>query len=125
MVKIQWITSHIIPVNDAADLLEKLACSSSSITDLNLELEEYCSVLKSSLNQLKFNLWNYNKNDLSFGKILQVDNVWNWKWISTGVKKIDIVLVRFRSGCVGVRKYLFKIGCADSPYYTDIISWKI
>ena len=46
MVKIQWITSHIIPVNDAADLLEKLSCSSSSITDLNLELEEYCSVLK-------------------------------------------------------------------------------
>ena len=46
IVKIQWIPSHIIPENDAIDLLAKLAGSSSnSITDLNLEQEEHFSVL--------------------------------------------------------------------------------
>ena len=38
MVKIQWIPSNIIPGNDAAELQAKLACSSSSITDLNQKL---------------------------------------------------------------------------------------
>ena len=55
MIKIQWIF-HVLFRNDAEDLLPKLACNSSCISNLNLELEEYYSILKSSFNQFKFNL---------------------------------------------------------------------
>ena len=35
------------------------------------------------------------------------------------------MLARFRSGCVGVREYLFKTGCADSTYCVYCLNYQL
>ena len=45
-MKLRWILSHVIPGNDVAEHLAKLACNNDEMTNLNLEYEEYYSLLR-------------------------------------------------------------------------------
>ena len=53
IVKLLSILSHVIPGNDIADDLIKMAFNNSKMTNLSLEYEKYYSLLKKSF---KFNL---------------------------------------------------------------------
>ena len=113
-VVIQWIPSHNIPQNDLVDKIAKEACFYSFITPLNLEFEEYICLLKSKLYSYKNQLWTEHKASLAISSV--IENIWEWKWISSGSKHCDTLLARFRNGHVGLRKYLYKVKVVDSPF---------
>ena len=113
-IVLQWIPSHTIPQNDIADTIAKQACWYEEPTFLPLELEESISLLKTKFFTYKRQLWERDKLTLHLFKIL--DDIYKWKWISSGSKHCDALLARFRSGSVGLRKYLFKMKLVDSPY---------
>ena len=86
------------------------------MTNLNLEYEEYYSLLRKSFNTFKSGLWTLNKSNLYLGKVMQNKNIWTWNWISLGIRRFDVVLAKFRNGCAGARDYLYKIGSVNSPF---------
>ena len=83
-------------------------------TYLSLEFEKCISLLKRKCFTYKRQFLEKDKLTLILSKV--VDNIFNWKWISSGWKHCDALLARFRSGHFGLRKYLFKMQLVNCPY---------
>ena len=90
-----------------------LACNNGEMINLNLE---YYSMLRKSFNSSKSDLWTLNKSNLYLREVVQNKNIWTWKWISSGIRRFDVVLTRFINGCAGAKKYLYKICSVDSAF---------
>ena len=37
-------------------------------------------------------------------------------WVTRGIRKCNVIITRYRSGCVGINEYLFKLGFVKTPY---------
>ena len=116
---IQWIPSHNIPQNDLVDQIAKNSCFHSISTSLSLEFEEYIFLLKKKLFEYKNQLWAQEKVSLAISTV--IENIWEWKWMSSGSKHCNTLLARFRNGHVGLRNYLYKIELVDSIHFLFIL----
>ena len=78
-----------------------------------MEFEEHLINLKSKFLKFNFTPWNTNKTSFYIGQ--HIVDVSKEIWIPSGSRHIDSVMARFRSGCVGVNEFLYKIKQTNSP----------
>ena len=114
-ITLQWIPSHKgIHGNEVADQVSKHACEYDAITNLDLEFEEnYCKLI-GKIKETTHSKWLNDKTTLFIGQI--INNITNWTWQSSGNRKLDVIMARFRNNSAGTKEVLFKIKKADDPY---------
>ena len=113
-IYLQWIPSHRgIDGNEVVDVLAKEACATGHAVHLDYEFEEHLRLLGDHVKQYRSGEWERHKGENLF--ITQIIyHFKNYEWISLGDRKSDVLLARFRNGCVGLQKYLYTIKRADS-----------
>ena len=114
LIKIQWIPSHIIPENNIADKMAKMACDWQTISEFLPECEENVSNLRREMQSYRLDNWEQTKSSLKLGDY--INNIFDWKWVTSGLRRCDVIMARFRNGCVGLNEYLFKLGFVIAPY---------
>ena len=111
----RWIPSHAgLPGNELADLMAKNACEYEEITNLPLEFDELIPLTRNHIYNFYTTQLNTTKDNTHFGKML--DNVNDWRWISSGNRHCDVILAKLRHGVAGLNSFLFKINLANSPH---------
>ena len=109
---IQWIPAHVgIIGNELADMLAKEAMEIEEITELDLVLEEYISMIKRKIKEENLERWKSTNN--FFVSLFR--DLGKWRWISSGFRRCDVLISRMRSGTVGLNSFLYTIGLANSP----------
>ena len=117
-VVLQWIPSHKgIIGNNIADEVAKTACKYTSLTPIPFEYKDIVRLLNLKLTKSRITHWNQIKDTLAFSKVIQ--DVSQWQWISVEKRFYDVLLARFRSGCIQLNGYLHKIKMIDSPYCSN------
>ena len=112
---IQYIPSHLgISSNDIVDGLAKEACTFDVYTNLNFEFEEFRTLLNNQFHKNMLKFWSENKTTLYIGEV--IGDMKQWYFRTTGNRRLDVLMARFRSGCVGLQGYLYKIKQIQSPY---------
>ena len=104
LIKIQWIPSHIIPENDVAD---KAACGWQTVLEYFPECGETVLNLRRSLHCCRIGVWEEIKGSLKIGEY--INNIFEWRLMTSGLRRCGVIMARFRCGCVGLNKYLFKL----------------
>ena len=113
-LKIQYIPAHKgLQGNELADILAKEACSYPDITPLELELEEELLGAKHTFLMRQSLDWHLDKYFIPMGRI--VDNLQDWKFVSSGNRRLDVVMARLRSGWACLNETMFRFGRVDSP----------
>ena len=122
-VVLQWIPSHKgIIGNNIVDQVAKNACSYETLTQVQLEYKDASKLISECLYSSRHNYWDQIKHSLHFYKAVQ--NIKQYEWVSLNNRTFDVLLARFRSGCVDLNDFLFNIKKRDSPYcdYCTVIA---
>ena len=113
-VAFQWIPSHRgIKGNEVVDKSAKDACFESSLEVLDLEFEDNLRRLHNRIRQERIAKWNVCRNS-NFFITTTIGNLQEYNWLSLDNRRFDVLLARFRTGCVGVQKYLLKTKQSDT-----------
>ena len=114
-VVLQWIPSHKgIIGNNIVDQVAKNACSYETFTQVQLEYHDASKLISERLYSTRINHWDQIKHGLHFYNA--VPNIKQYEWVSLNNRKLDVLLARFRCGCVDLNEFLFNIKQRDSPY---------
>ena len=117
-VVLQWIPSHKgITDNEKVDALAREACTTGQVVLVEFEFEENIKLLNKQVELCVNNQWEKCKAENLF--ITRVINqLKEYKWITLGNRNSDVLMARFRTGCVKLQKFLFNIKQVDSPLCT-------
>ena len=111
----QWVPSHRnIAGNEHADTLARNTCFGSIIENVDLEFEDNLRRLNGKLKLDRWSKWNLMRDRNNF-MCNVVTDFKMYKWISLNDRMNDVILARFRTGCVGLQKYLYVTRLIDSP----------
>ena len=58
--------------------------------------------------------WEQVKRSLKTGEYK--NNIFKWKWMTSSFRRCDVIMARFRCGCVWLNKYLFILGLVKTPF---------
>ena len=114
-IVLQWIPSHKgIVGNNIVDQVAKTACSYGTITYLPFAYNDLVKLVSERINRARVDHWDLTKNSLHFYKA--VPDLKRYEWISLNNRSYDVLLARFRSGCVDLNYFLFNIKKRDNPF---------
>ena len=99
--------------NNIADEVAKIACNYTCVTSFPFEYKDMIKMLNLKLLNSRLAHWSQVKDSLAFSKVIQ--DVSQWQWISVESRFYDVLLARFRSGCIELNEHLYKVKMIDSP----------
>lgn len=116
-VKIQWIKAHAsIQGNEMADAAAKAAHSKMRITAFPLCLQENKNTLFIQMKKFWKQYWIEQTAATTTGqhlRLIRKENTERFRWPLP--RKASVVLVRLRTGHVGLNSYLHRFNMAESP----------
>ena len=75
------------------------------------------------MHSCRIDVWEQVKSSLKIGEY--INNIFKWKWMTSGLRRCDVIMARFRCSCVGLSEYLFKLGLVKTPYYKYCPNYQI